>query len=418
MRVLLITALFPVTGDPSSGVFITRRLKALSEFGVQCRSLVFKPHHSPAVSFLKKALGNGDSPNDRKLFSTKKHKAHPYNLFEYRTFERGLIQVLLGRISKTYHEKELLDFLLSIVEEKPDLISAHWLYPHGYLASMLGKVLDVPVVFTAHGCDINSWPHKSRFLMKRTLATLESVQKAIFVSDALKRKALSLGYSGHNAVVIPNGVDSERFRILPSEEKEKHSRHNGRVYRVGFVGRLEPVKGVDRLPSIFAEISRRMNATFVIVGDGSLRQIIEEECASLDLNVKFTGTVDPDDAPRHMNTLDVMVLPSREEAWGCVVLEAQACGVSVVGTAVGGALEAIGDGGAVVPEGPRFEYRFAETVVRFLQDPVNPKKLRARAINYDWSVTVGEELKVFKEAVSERRSCSKTLDLKNSSQLV
>lgn len=402
MRILFITAIFPVTGNPSSGVFITRRLKALSELGVQHRCLVFKPFHSATAAFLKKALGNRNSSNDRKLFSRKKHKEHPYNLFEYHSFERGMIQVLLGRLSKAYHEKELLGFLLSVVGEKPDLISAHWLYPHGYLASILGKILDVPVVFTAHGCDIHSWPHKSKFLMKRTIATLESVQKAIFVSTALKKKALSLGYSGHNAVVIPNGVDSNEFRILQSEEKEKQSRLNVGAKRVGFVGRLEPVKGADRLPSIFAEISRRANASFVVVGDGSLRQTIEDEFLSLNLNVEFTGTVPPEDVPRHMNTFDVMILPSREEAWGCVVLEAQACGVTVVGSQVGGTEEAIGEGGSVVPEGARFADRFAKSVVRTLRNPVDPRKLRARAIKYDWSVTVRKELEIFQEVVSKK----------------
>ena len=108
-----------------------------------------------------------------------------------------------------------------------------------------------------------------------------------------------------------------------------------------------------------------------MVGDGELRKSIENECKKRKLKVKFVGSVSHEEVPYYMNAMDVMILPSRNEGWPCVVLEAQGCGVAIVGSSNGGIPEAIGDGGIVVEEGEDFEKRFAESVVKLLENPID-----------------------------------------------
>jgi len=79
-----------------------------------------------------------------------------------------------------------------------------------------------------------------------------------------------------------------------------------------------------------------------------------------------------------MNAMDVMILPSRNEGFGAVIIEAQACGVPVVGSSNGGIPEAIGDGGIVVEEGENFEKRFAEAVINFLENPIDSNYIREK----------------------------------------
>jgi len=118
------------------------------------------------------------------------------------------------------------------------------------------------------------------------------------------------------------------------------------------------------------------------------------------LLVKFVGSVSHEDVPYYMNAMDVMILPSRNEGFGAVVIEAQGCGVAVVGSSNGGIPEAIGDGGVVVEDGEDFEKRFAQSVVKLLEDPIDESYLRKRALGFSWENIVEKEIKVYNEALN------------------
>ncbi len=168
---------------------------------------------------------------------------------------------------------------------------------------------------------------------------------------------------------------------------------------VGYVGNLKYVKRADKFSEIFENIALKQEVEFLVVGDGELREYVEKECQKRNLNVKFVGRVSQDKVSYYMNAMDVMILPSRNEGFGAVVIEAQACGVPVVGSSNGGIPEAIGDGGIAVEEGENFEKRFAEAVINLLENPIDSNCIREKALEYSWENIVKKEVKVYEEVV-------------------
>jgi glycosyltransferase involved in cell wall biosynthesis len=168
------------------------------------------------------------------------------------------------------------------------------------------------------------------------------------------------------------------------------------TYYVGFVGNLIPIKRADKLPEIFKKVAKDFpNTRFIIVGDGVLRDRILKEMK--DLDVVFAGRVPQVEVARYMNAMDVMILPSRNEGWGCVVLEAQVCGTCVIGSSNGGIPEAIGFDEYIVKEGENFEERFAKKVVEILEKGYDRNRLIQRAKNFTWEETVRREVNIYEE---------------------
>lgn len=100
-----------------------------------------------------------------------------------------------------------------------------------------------------------------------------------------------------------------------------------------------------------------------------------------------------------MNAMDVMILPSRNEGFGAVVIEAQSCGVPVVGSDNGGIPEAVGNGGIIVKEGDYFEKRFATAVIELLDNPIDSETLRQRSLSFSWQNIVNKELEIYEKLI-------------------
>ena len=395
MRVLFITNLFPYPQNPTSGVFITNRLKALRNLEVDFDAYGLISQDSSTVKLARKVLGKKGISVNEAFYEVNGIK------YKFAFFNRNIYDVFSDKIlkrNKVYFYSENAANQIFNNSKEFDIIHAHGMYnlPAGLVAKLVSEKLKVPYVITCHGSDINLAMPNNKELYNNVL---EQAGKVIFVSNALLNKAKSLGYSGKNAVVIPNGMEPETFKPL---DKEKIKRELGLSKKVvGFVGNLVFIKRADKFPEIFENISSNKDVEFIVVGDGELRENIEKECQKRNLNVKFVGRVSQDKVPYYMNAMDVMILPSRNEGWPCVVLEAQACGVAVVGSSNGGIPEAIGDGGMVVEEGENFEKRFAEAVINLLENPIDSNYLRERALKYSWENVVKKEVEVYEEVLKK-----------------
>ncbi|MBI2447110.1 MAG: glycosyltransferase family 4 protein [Candidatus Omnitrophica bacterium] len=172
-------------------------------------------------------------------------------------------------------------------------------------------------------------------------------------------------------ITIYSGIEMEKLinvKVNVSEKKRELQIPLG-VPVLGTVGRLDSVKGHKFLLDAIPYIKRASQGIKVlIIGDGTLRLDLENQAKRLGVedNVLFLGM--RDDVPELLNCIDVFVLPSLYEGMGRALVEAEAAGVPVVATQVGGVPEVVLDGktGILIP--PKDPARLAEAVILLLKD--------------------------------------------------
>jgi teichuronic acid biosynthesis glycosyltransferase TuaC len=226
-----------------------------------------------------------------------------------------------------------------------DVIDAHYVYPDGFAAALLGRIFRKPVVVTARGSDINVFAELP-FIRRLLCYTLEIVDGVIAVSEALKTRIVDLGIPEKKIAVIPNGVDPTKFYpIAKTVARENLGLPNDRKLLLS-VGGLGSVKGFDHLIDAIRILTDEFKVTDVlllIVGEGGLRQELSRMISaySLDTHVRLVGAVPHEQLRLWYSAADLFCLASRSEGWPNVVLESLACGTPVVATAVGGIPEII-----------------------------------------------------------------------------
>ncbi len=286
-----------------------------------------------------------------------------------------------------------------------DVIDAHFSYPDGVAAVLLGKVLRRPVVLTIRGShDVRHAGYAMRRPQIR--AALRAAAAVIAVSGSLGRFATDIGLGRERIRVIPNGVDPSRF--FPSDRSEARARLGLPVDRAILlgVGGLVEGKGhhrvVDALPALLA---RRSDLLYVILGDGGLdgryRRALEERIArySLGAHVRLVPPRPHEEIRLWLAAADLFCLATRNEGWCNAITEALACGLPVVTTRVGGNAELVRDGrdGLLVPFWDEAEFRHA--VLRALATEWDRAEIARRAACNGWHRAADEVLAVFAQVL-------------------
>jgi len=206
--------------------------------------------------------------------------------------------------------------------------------------------------------------------------------------------------------VIPNGIDVDAL-VEAAREEAPPGIPPGEGPLVGFLGRLERVKG----PDVFVEAcrvlaSRRQDLRFAVAGSGSLAGEIERGLrAACSERAAFLGRVS--NAAAFLSSLDVLVVPSRSESFSLVALEAMAIGTPIVATAVGGLADLLRESGAGILVPPDDPLAVADAVERLLADPASRDRMReagkpyARRFSIDRMVD--EYLKVYRSILGRLR---------------
>ncbi len=283
-----------------------------------------------------------------------------------------------------------------------DLIDAHFLYPDGFAATLLGRTLKTPVVVSARGNDVLLY---SRFATIRPLLrkTLRAAQQAITVSEELKAGLVRLGAPADKVTVIPNGVDAGKFHNIPQENARTTLGLSDKKTILS-VGHLIHRKGFDRLLLVLKNLcteNRDLDLQLIIVGEGPLRKSLAETSIACGLGerVRFVGTVPHQDLALWYSAADVFCLLSRQEGCPNVVLESLACGTPVVATSVGEIPSLLASEHVGLLAEPN-EYDMTRKILWALDKSWSRETIRAYAKGYTWERVAHSLAQVFALAVT------------------
>lgn len=270
---------------------------------------------------------------------------------------------------------------------------------------LAAKLARVPVVIPRRGIDYplkNRWRYRFAYntLATHLLANSHATKRALLKNAPwLDERRISVI---HNGIATAAFTSSARRNIRADHHIPEHAP------LLGFVGQLDERKGLGVLLSAFKIILQKMPETrLLLVGEGPLREMIESEVREYGWqdNVVLTGFVN--DVAAIMHAIDVLLLPSYWEGFGIVIIEAMACGRSVITTNISSMPEIVNDGktGYLIPPGD--ERALAERALALLRDAALRKRMgeaaqRRVAEDFSHEVMIDRLEQLFEDALAHR----------------
>jgi glycosyltransferase involved in cell wall biosynthesis len=305
-----------------------------------------------------------------------------------------------------------------ILQLQPDVIHAHSIgFPHSDVCGLFARIKGIPSVATTHGALGIGDPAHKEDIRRRIWAsivtrwTLRFFDRIILISPAEKSWVLKAVHR-ERICIVPNGVPGEIFdnNIDPLPFRKKYGLEGIPV--ILYLGRVIGKKGVEHLLMAAPLILKKYRVKILIVGpDGGKKRMLMElsQNLHLDKDVIFTGELSDEDKLQAIACSDMLILPSKKEAQGIVLLEAQAMGKPVIATRQGGIPYFIKDGenGVLIDYGRPDQ--IAKAVEKLLSDREFREKIgkkgkeTARMLN--WDVITQKILDIY-ELIIERRKSS------------
>jgi len=312
-----------------------------------------------------------------------------------------------------------------------DLIHSHY-WMSGVAAGLLKETWNVPVLQMFHTLALmknriaqSPAEIEGEYRINGERQVMQSVEKIVAATQA-EEAQLQLLYQvpREKIAIIPPGVDIGRFYPIPVDEAKEVIGQGKCPRLLLFVGRIEPLKGIDTLIRALA-ILRRNGVmdhecySLAIIGgepdappeDMTAEMIrLKTLCHELDLDdlVVFLGKRAQETLPYYYSAAEILIMPSHYESFGMVALEAMACGTPVVASQLGGLPFLVQDGitGFVVPGGD--DEILARTLEKLIKDPELREKLGKQAAEYahfySWDKIASRVKSIYEELVGHRSS--------------
>ncbi len=383
MRILTFTTLYPNAVWPQFGVFVETRLRKLVGSGRLSARVVapcpWFPLRSPR--FGKYAAFAQIPRYEERHGIAIDHPRYPLipkfgmNVAPFLLFA-AVLPVLRRQIALGQ------DF---------EAIDAHYMYPDGVAAVMLGLALGRPVAVTCRGSDINEI---SKYPVPRRQITWAAKHAAalVTVSEGLRERLSALGIQKSNIRVLRNGVDCDVFRPVDRPATRLRLGLTGRV--LASVGNLVHLKGHELIVRALVELP---STTLLIVGHGPERSLLEALARSVGVGdkIRFLEPLPQDQLCDIYCAADALILASASEGWPNVLLESMACGTPVIATDIPVAREIIAspEVGRLLRE--RTPDSIVEAVETLFARPRDGAAIRAYAECFSWDHTTMGQLQMF-----------------------
>lgn len=395
VKVLTFTTLFPNSEQPNFGIFIKHRMAAVQQYGDVDVRVVAPVPYFPNLPIHDKWQSFAKIPKFELIDGLPVY--HPRYLVTPKVgMTTYFLTLALGarRTIKALH-----------AEHKFDLIDAHFVYPDGLAAILLGRMLNVPVVLSARGTDINLYP-QFRFINPLVKAAVRRADHLVSVCRSLQDIMVDLGGKQHRATVIPNGIDKTVFKWMDKKDARRIAGVGQNEKVLLLVGALIELKGMHIVVDALNLLKKKGRLDFktYILGKGEYKPLLEEKIATFSLHedVKLVGEVKNQQLNQWYNSADVFFLGSSREGWPNVVSEALACGVPVVATAANGIPEILvsEDYGLIVE---RNAEAFADGILAAFKKDWDHGKIYQYGQSRSWAQVASEVRGVFEEVICQSK---------------
>ena len=349
-------------------------------------------------------------------------------------------EVPMAKRELAEHIPQFVDGIIQFAAEKNiqyDLIHSHY-WMSGLAAESLSDTWGVPIVHMFHTLGEMKNRIAKTDAEKEGAYRVEGERRVIARADRIiaatlaEQSQLQFLYrtNRRKISIIPPGVDTSHFYPIPKDEARDFIGVKPREKIVLFVGRIEPLKGLDTLIKAMS-CQRTTNigrVTLAVIGGDpdansetmSVEMVrIQRLCDDLCMGrmVVFLGKRAQDTLPYYYSAADVLVMPSHYESFGMVALEAMACGTPVIASQVGGLAFLIRDGetGYHVPD--QDPEALCERLMILLNDAHQRRAMGLRAAeyarNYAWANIAAQVMDVYKTlaGVGEKNEPRSTLDI-------
>ncbi len=289
-----------------------------------------------------------------------------------------------------------------------DILHVHYAIPHATSAFIARQILspakDIKVITTLHGTDVTLVGLEPSFL-PLVKFSIEQSDYVTSVSRFLQMKTYTMYNVEKEIQVIPNFVDTERFRRKENNQFRSRYSKDGEKILV-HVSNFRTVKRVPDVIRVFDIVRKTVPSKLLLVGDGPDRSESERLARELGIfdDVRFLGK--QTQLPEILSASDLMLMPSQSESFGLSALEAMSCSVPVVSSSTGGLPELVvhGETGFIAELGD--VQRMAKYAIDLLTDErklaLFSHNARTRAVEkFAVDLIIPQYEKLYEEALNE-----------------
>lgn len=324
MRLLFISTVYPNPVEPVKGVFNRHLLRAVAAAGHEVR--VIAPVPWAVARF-------------RRLPTSPLHDGERLTVYHPRYW---YVPRLFGSRSAGFYWASIRGAMRRALDGfRPDAVVGYWAHPDGAVAVELARRTSATAGVIIGGSDVLILTEQPA-RREQVRGVLQSADVVFTVSDSLHRRVVELGTPSTQAHVWRQGVDTDVF--FPGDKAAARRRLGleDAPPVLLWVGRMEPVKGLDVLLTACKLLADELVAfRLCLVGDGGLRRELTSQAEALGVRnrVTFAGAAPPERLGDWYRAADLTVLPSRSEGLPNVLRESVACGTPFVASDVGGIRE-------------------------------------------------------------------------------
>jgi glycosyltransferase involved in cell wall biosynthesis len=393
VQIITFTTLYPSAARPQHGIFVETRLRKLVESGAVGARIVAP---CPWFPFSSPKFGRYS------VFAQQPYEEIRHNLHVARPRYPQLPKIGMSTAPLALFAAALPLLRRRIrVGEDFDLIDAHYFYPDGVAAVLLGNALARPVVITARGSDLNVIGQHT--VPRRWIRwAVRRADGLIAVSSGLRRRLASLGAATERVRVLRNGVDLALFR--PVDRVAARQALGLTRPTLLAVGNLVALKRHRLMVEALVSLTE---VDLVIVGEGPERPAIEALARQRRVadRVHLLGHVPQHRLPALYSAADLLVLVSSSEGWPNVLLESMACGTPTLVSDIDGIADIVAspEAGCILRE--TTPDRLAAAARDLLAAPPSRAVTRSYAERFDWQSTTNGQIALFHEVCGQTARC-------------